>query len=310
MDNKEITDNESALKEDTCCICMELVNKAETGHLTSKCCKHLIHINCFVSYTLTNKQMANKCPMCRYDMNTGQPFKETEYNVDLALDLDLEIQYDYYSDTADDYQEYNASYDEPVTEEIIQTPPTQYNTRTEAELQEYYATPYVSSITTHPVCLESLYSSSQSGMVLFTSEKYACMATYNPLVYGMDIQYQTKPPLIPSDTNRYIISDGVPRCISIQTTPNGGLYVMLVYPDDGEADKMVIYFPASNTVIMSAFLDKMDVRRYNLDDLQITGFSANKHKTRFIYVGDSPSTSGCLLAEVGEFDKLKTAFYS
>lgn len=304
------TVNECPQTEDTCCICMDTVNTTDNGHLTSKCCKHLIHINCFVSYTLKNAHCANKCPMCRYDMNTGQPFQASEY--DTGIDS-----YDYYSEDEDiyEYDSYSESENDDESQIVTipgtQTLPTQQaKSRTATEINAYCASAYVSPITTQPVNLTNISNSSQTGMVYYTSEKYDCMATYNPYIQAMDVYYQTKPPLTPVDRHRKIVCGDIPRCVSIQLTPTGMLYVLVVYPDDGECDKMLIYFPDRETVIMSAFFDKSALAGHNLDNLQITGFSALKYNNRFIYINDCESSGGSLLAEVIEFQKLKQVFNS
>lgn len=274
-------------ESDTCCICWETVSTQECGHLTSKCCKHLIHINCFVSYTILNKQMANKCPMCRYDINTGKPFEESEYPVP-----ENNTYFEY--DSEDEYAEYE-SYSDSESE----------------ELQAYYATPYISPITTLPVNLSNLANYSETGTAFYTSDKYDCLATYNPGINGITILYQTKPPLVPTTNHRDFRCDGVPRCVSIQTNPETGiLYVLIVYPDDGECDKMVIYFPHTNNVIMSGFYEKLDQCNYSLDNLQITGFAPQNRGHRFIYLGNDTLVPNGLLAEVIELQKLKHIYNS
>jgi hypothetical protein len=304
--------------KDTCCICMETVNTTATGHITSKCCKHLIHINCFVSYTLTNKQRANKCPMCRYDINTGKPFEESEYPED-EMDRDGygedensedensedETYYYYYNDEG----EYSIHIRIPDTPVVLQ--PVRVKSRTAAELQTYYTTPYISPITTQPVNLSNLLNYSDTGSAFYTSEKYDCLATYNPEINGITIKYQTKPPLNPVTNHRDFRCDGVPRCVSIQTHPDTDLlYVLIVYPDDGECDKMVIYFPHGNHVIMSAFYEKLNHCSYLLDNLQITGFAPQCMGHRFIYLGNDLLTPNGLQAEVIELQKLKHIYNS
>jgi len=314
MDNQEtVVINECHQKEDTCCICMEPVITTETGHLTSKCCKHLIHINCFVSYTIQNSHTANKCPLCRYDMNTGLQFNVNQYDNENSTYYDSGDEYneyedEYYNDSADEYDPYDNI---PLVtyEESNRLAPLR-RTRTEAEIKAYCAAPYVSEITTLPVTLTNLSNSSQTGAVYYTSEKYDCMATYNPHIKAMDVRYQTKLPLAPIVRQRNIVCGCVPRNVSIQLTHTEMLYMLIVYPDDGECDKMLIYFPHSDTVIMSAFVDKESVIEHNLDNLQITGFSDTKHNNRFIYVNDCEFQCGSLLAEVIEFQKLKQIFNS
>lgn len=306
--NMESTYSDNNDNKDTCCICMETVNTNECGHLTSKCCKHLIHINCFVSYTLTNKQRANKCPMCRYDINTGKPFEESEYQED-------EIDGDEYSE--DEYYDYSdedeySIYDQiPNTPIVLQPVPAISRTRTAAELQIYYATPYISPITTQPVNLTNLSNYSEIGAVYYTSEKYDCLATYNPVINGITIKYQTKPPLNPINTQRDFICNGVPRCVSIQTTPDTDLlHILIVYPDDGECDKMAIYFPHTNNVIMSSFYEKLNHCCHSLDNLQITGFAPQGMGHRFVYLGNDTLVPNGLLAEVIELQKLKYIYNS
>ena len=310
MDNQDtVVINECHQKEDTCCICMEPVITTETGHLTSKCCKHLIHINCFVSYSIQNAHTANKCPLCRYDINTGQPFQASQYDNENST----------YYDSGDEYNEYEDEYYSDSSNEYVLNDNiplvtyeerNRYKPRTGAEIKAYCAAPNVSNITTQPFTLTNLSNSSQTGAVYYTSEKYDCMATYNPHIQAMDVHYQTKPPLAPVDRQRKIVCGCVPRNVSIQLTHTDTLYMLIVYPDDGECDKMLIYFPHNNIAIMSAFVDKESVIEHNLDNLQITGFSDAKYNNRFIYVNDCESRGGSLLAEVIEFQKLKQIFNS
>jgi hypothetical protein len=242
-------------------------------------------------------------------MNTGQPFQESQYN------NESENPYDYYSEDDEDaygydsYEPYDSENEDSNIESTMQSVNYQ-GFRTKAEINAYCAAPYVSEITTLPVTLTNLSNSSQTGAVYYTSEKYDCMATYNPHIQAMDVHYQTKPPLAPVDRQRKIVCGCVPRNVSIQLTPTDALYMLIVYPDDGECDKMLIYFPHNNIAIMSAFVDKESVIEHNLDNLQITGFSDLKHNNRFIYVNDCESRGGSLLAEVIEFQKLKQIFNS
>lgn len=291
---------------DTCCICWETVSTQECGHITSKCCKHLIHINCFISYTILNKQRANKCPMCRYDINTGKPYAESEYPVPEAADNRSE--YDSEDEYADEYSSFSDSESEDI-EHAVTT--TEVKFRTPEELQTYYTTPYVSPIITQPVNLANLQNYSDIGSAFYTSDKYDCLSTYNPGINGITIRYQSKPPLVPISNHRDFRCDGVPRCVSIQTNPNSGLlYVLIVYPDDGEYDKMAIYFPHTNDVIMSGFYEKLDHCSYSLDNLQITGFAAQNMGHSFIYLRNDTLVSNGLLAEVIELRKLKYIYNS
>ncbi len=227
--------------------------------------------------------MANKCPMCRYDINTGKPFEESAYSVP-GNDNNSEY------DSEDEYAEYESYSDESETED---------------------ATPYISPITTQPVNLANLQNYSETGAAFYTTDKYDCLATYNPGINGITIQYQTKPPLNPVTNHRDFRCDGVPRCVSIQTNPDSGLpYVLIVYPDDGEYDKMAIYFPHTNDVIMSGFYEKLDHCSYSLDNLQITGFAPHCMGHSFIYLGNDTLVSNGLLAEVIELKKLKYIYNS
>lgn len=301
--------NNCQQKEDICSVCMETVNTTDNGYLTSKCCKHLIHINCFVSYTLTNAQTANKCPMCRYDMNTGQPFQASEYNNSYNEE---EYYYEYDDeDVYDSYYESSESENEDENSLTTVSVDTQQNKiRTATELNVYCATPTISNLTSQPISFDALFNYSCSGIAYYTSDKYNCLAVYNAQLCAMYIQYETKPPMAHIKNTKKIVSGDVPRCVSIQLTPNGALYVLTIYPDDGECDKMSIYFPHCETVIMSAFHDKSALAEHNLDNLQITGFSDCKFNNNFIYVNDCESTCGSLLAEVIEFQKLKYIFDS
>lgn len=322
MENQETAVvNECSLAEDICCICMETVNTAKTGHITSKCCKHLLHIKCFISYTLKNAHVANKCPMCRYDMNTGQPFHANEYDNDITTYYDLgyesEDENEYYYESTDENEPYdngNSTYydsgdeDEPYEINTLAAQP-RYR-RTEEEIKAYCASPYVSKITTAPVSLSVLTNSSQTGIAYYNSDKYECLAMYNTYTCAMDINYQAKELQNSRVNYRKIVSGDVPRCVSIQTTPKGSLYVLIVCPDDGERNKMIIYFPHCETVIMSSFIDTSSLDMHNLENLQITGFSDSKLNSSFIYVNDCESSEGSLLAEVIEYQKLKNIFSS
>jgi hypothetical protein len=246
--------------------------------------------------------------MCRYDINTGKPFEESEYQED-------EIDGDEYSE--DEYYDYSdedeySIYDQiPNTPIVLQPVPAISRTRTAAELQIYYATPYISPITTQPVNLTNLSNYSEIGAVYYTSEKYDCLATYNPVINGITIKYQTKPPLNPINTQRDFICNGVPRCVSIQTTPDTDLlHILIVYPDDGECDKMAIYFPHTNNVIMSSFYEKLNHCCHSLDNLQITGFAPQGMGHRFVYLGNDTLVPNGLLAEVIELQKLKYIYNS
>ncbi len=252
--------------------------------------------------------MANKCPMCRYDINTGKPFEESEYPTPDGGGTDNYSEYNSEDEYEDEYSSYSDSESED-TEHAVTT--TEVKFRTPEELQTYYTTPYVSLITTQPVNLSNLLNYSENGIAYYTSEKYDCLATYNPGINGLTIKYQTKPPLVPITSQRDFRCDGVPRCVSIQTNPDTGLlYVLIVYPDDGECDKMVIYFPHTNDVIMSAFYEKLDHSCYSLDNLQITGFAPQCMGHCFIYLGNDTLVSNGLLAEVIELQKLKHIYNS
>jgi hypothetical protein len=246
-------------------------------------------------------------------MNTGKPFKANEYDNDVE-------HYEYYSE---DEELYGYESDSDLEDEeggigsstqVIHTQHLPavltYNSRTVEDIREYCASPYVSLVTTQPVMLKCLTNYSQSGMAYYTSEKYECLAIYNPHISAMHIQYQAKPPLVTVNRQRNIITGDIPHCISIQLTPYGTLYVLIIYPDDSECNKMLIYFPHCATAIMSTFVDKSALAEHSLDNLQITGFSEARFNNNFIYVNDCESRGGSLLAEVIEFRKLKHIFNS
>jgi hypothetical protein len=289
---------------DTCCICFDDIVTSEHGYLNTKCCNHLLHSSCFITYAIKNKTQPNKCPMCRNDINTGK-----EYSESCVPEQILEASYTYSDeeyDEYDDYDPYGFHHDEygnsDSESEIDTIPPANI------PFSEWFKSRSEKPDKQCTVSLDILKSTSDIGLANYKDDTWQCLALYNSATTALTVH--TINNLTGFMTERKFICGDIPRLVSINLTPNAyQIYVIISYPDDGECHKLLFYFPLYNTVIMGAFTDT----EYPLDmydnGLIISKFSdhVQKYGTPFVYVSDQESCNTFRI-EVIELDRLQTLF--